>query len=125
MAVSFLPTPLRFDMYSLLVNATGIPSTQVNQVKWTRGQQYELEEWFGKKSSELRRDYIKAQKNKDQAGMREAREEWRELQNAKDRVRPFFNDAKSALKRQPVSTLLRSPRDRARREERNMEKLGN
>lgn len=120
-----LADPLRFDMYSLLVNATGIPSTQVNQVKWTRGQQYELEEWFGKKSSELRRDYIKAQKNKDQAGMREAREEWRELQNAKDRVRPFFNDAKSALKRQPVSTLLRSPRDRARREERNMEKLGN
>jgi len=120
-----LADPLRFDMYSLLVNATGIPSTQVNQIKWTRGQQYELEEWFGKKSSEIRRDYIKAQKNKDQAGMREAREEWRELQNAKDRVRPFFNDAKSALKRQPVSTLLRSPRDRARREERNMEKLGN
>ena len=51
------------------------------------------------------------------------REEWRELQDAKDRVRPFFNDTRGVLNRQSVSDLLRAPRDQKKREAKGRSKL--
>jgi len=55
--------------------------------------------------------------------MRELREEFRELQKAKDRVRPFFNDTPGVLRRQSVSTLIKAPRERLKREKREQQKL--
>ena len=100
----------------LLSDAIGLPSRDVANIKWTRGQQYEIEQFYKDRSSEIQRAYAKAHKNRDSAAMAEAREEWQKLQAGKDRVRPFFNDSKDALKKQPLSTLLKYPQTAQKRE---------
>ena len=115
--------PREIDAFSLLVNAMGIPSTEIQEIKWTRGQQYELEQYFSKESGKIRKKYIKANKARDRQGMKNLREEWRELQDAKDRVRPFFNDTRGVLNRQSVSDLLRAPREQKKREAKGRSKL--
>jgi hypothetical protein len=110
--------PREFSLGSLLVNAIGIPATQINTLKWTRGQQYELEQYFSKESSRMRREYVRAYKKRDTAAKVELKKEWRELQKAKDRVRPFFNDSRYALKRQSVADLIKAPRTQVKRERR-------
>ena len=115
--------PREIDAFSLLVNAMGIPSTEIQEIKWTRGQQYELEQYFSKESGKIRKAYIKANKARDRQGMKNLREEWRELQDAKDRVRPFFNDTRGVLNRQSVSDLLRAPREQKKREAKGRSKL--
>jgi hypothetical protein len=82
-----------------------------------------LEQYFNKESGKIRRKYIEATRNRDREGQAEMRKEFRELQKAKDRVRPFFNDTPGVLKRQSISTLLRAPRAKDKLEKREQEKL--
>lgn len=110
--------PREIDIGSLATNALGLPSTEINHLKWTRGQQYEIEEWAKRESGRIRREYVEAYRSGDKSAKRAAVKEFRALQDAKDRLRPFFNDARASIKRQPVADLLRAPRDR-RRIERN------
>ena len=116
--------PRDTNAWSLLVNAIGLPSSQINQLKWTRGQQYELTQWFGNESGRIRRDYIDAYRSRDREAMSELRDEWRELQASKDRVRPFFSGSTRVLRRQPLSDLLSAPRDQVTRQTRSREQLG-
>ena len=116
--------PREIDVMSLLTNAIGLPSTEINKLKWTRGQQYELEQWFKNQSSQLRRDYVEASRDRDRERMSEIRQEWRELQDSKARVRPFFNDAPGVLKRQSVGDLLKAPREQRKRETSYRQQLG-
>lgn len=116
--------PRDVDIGSLLSNAIGLPSTEINRIKWTRGQQYELDQWFSGESGRIRSDYVEAYQSRDRETMSALRREWRDLQDAKDRVRPFFNNARSAPQRQPVTDLLRAPREQGRREDRYREALG-
>ena len=115
--------PRELDVGSLLINAMGLPASEINRLKWTKGQQYELEQYFNKESGKIRKKYIEATRNRDRDGQAEMRQEFRDLQKAKDRVRPFFNDAPGALKRQNISTLLRAPRAKDKLERREQEKL--
>jgi len=114
--------PTDFDMFDFLSNAMGLPSTEINQIRWTRGQQIEIEKWFTSQSSKIKRDYLAAYDARDRAGMAEARDEFRELNAARDRVRPFFNNSNQVIRRQPISNLLRAPRDRMR-EQRRMDSV--
>ena len=116
--------PREIDVSSLLLNAIGLPPEEVSQLRWTYGQQYELRQWFSKESSRLRSSYVDAYQSRDRDAMVELRREWKDLQDAKDRVRPFFNDARSELRRQPLTDLLAAPRDQRRRETRYREALG-
>jgi len=116
--------PRDTNAWSLLVNAIGLPSSQINQLKWTRGQQYELTQWFGNESGRIRREYVDAYRNRDRQAMADLRDEWRELQASKDRVRPFFNGSNRVLRKQPLSDLIRSPREQATRQSRSREQLG-
>ena len=84
--------PREINMGSLLVNAMGLPSTEINKIKWTRGQQYELTEYFSQESSRIRKEFIEARRDRDRTAQKALREEWRELQASKDRIRPFFNN---------------------------------
>ena len=117
--------PREIDAKSLLLNAMGLPATEINRIKWTRGQQYELEQYFSKESSKIRKNYIEATRKRDRQAQADLRIEFRELQKSKDRVRPFFNDAPGALKKQSISTLLRAPKARERRERKEQQKLLN
>ena len=118
-----LVDPTEFDIKSLLINAMGLPSSEISKLKWTRGQQYELETYFSKETSKIRTQYIKASNNRDRARQTELREEFRELQKAKDRVRPFFNGAPGVLKRQSVIDLIKAPRARRKLERNEQRKL--
>ena len=75
--------PREIDVRSLLINAMGIPSTEVNRIKWTRGQQFEIEQYFSKEGAQIRKDYIEANRARNREKMRELREEFRELQKLK------------------------------------------
>ena len=113
-----------FSGWQLALNALGIPATGVNRIKWTRGQQYELNEWFKKRQSKLRRQYVDAKRDGNRSTMKDLIQDWKDLQKAKDRVRPFFHDARSALKRTALSSLLKAPRKQEKREEMYREQLG-
>ena len=41
--------------------------------------------------------------------MKEIRNEWIVLQKRKSGLRPFYNNARSALKRTPITSLYRAP----------------
>ena len=116
--------PRDIDIRSLMMNALNLPSTEINKIKWTAGQQFELQQWFSNESGRMRRQYVQASQRGDNARVNALRQEWRELQDAKDRVRPFFNDAPGVLNRQPTTDLIRSPRQQQRRELRYQRQLG-
>lgn len=117
-----LVDPREFDIQSLLLNALGIPSTDVQKFKWTRGQQFELSQYVSNESSRIRREYIQAQDDGDRARMTELRDEWRELQDQKDRIRPFFGNSRE-MRRQSVGDLIRAPRRQDRREQRAQQRF--
>jgi len=117
--------PREISNWSLFWNALGIPSSEIQNIKWTRGQQYELEQYFSNESGSIRRRYIEAHKARDGAWKAELRNEWRELQRAKDRVRPFFNNAPGVLNKQPLKDLIRAPREQKRREKKTQRRFGN
>ena len=117
--------PREISGLALFFNALGIPSSQIQNIKWTRGQQFVLEQYFSKESGKLRKEYIEANKNRDRSTQRRLREEWKELQKAKDRVRPFFNDAPGVLNKQPVMHLLKAPRAQKKRERKSKLRFGN
>ena len=100
--------PDAFSGFQLAVNALGIPATDINNIKWVRGQQFELGKWFSDEQSKIRKRYVKAKKDKNRKDAREAIVDWKDLQDAKDRVRPFFNNARSAIKRTALSSLIKA-----------------
>ena len=102
--------PTTFDAFDFMTNALGLPSTKINQIKWTRGQQVEIQQWFSTESTRITRGFKEAKEGRDRDGQSRYRDEFRELQRAKDRVRPFFNNSRRVLQRSPISTLYRSPR---------------
>ena len=117
--------PREISGLSIFLNSLGIPGSDIQKIKWTRGQQFELEQYFSKQSGRLRKSYIKAYKNRDTDLMGDLRDEWRELQKAKDRVRPFFNNAPGVLNKQPVSDLIKAPREQRKREKKARKRFGN
>ena len=106
-------TPDNFSTMALLLNALGIPTSEIGGLKWTRSEQYQIEDYFTKAQSQLRRKYIKAN-TKD--ARESIRDEWRALQKRKDGLRPFFNNARKALKRTPITSLHRAPSQKIKSE---------
>ncbi len=109
-------SPGDFSGWQLVINALGIPATDIKQMKWKRGQQYELGVWFSETQSRLRKEYVKARKEKNSGDVKEIIEEWKRLQKSKDRVRPFFNNERSALKKTPLASLFRATKQQLERE---------
>ena len=108
--------PYEFDASALLLNSLGIPSSQIQEIKWKRGQQYELTEYFKKQTSKITKEYVSAYKDRNVDAMRDLRDEWRDLQKAKDRVRPFFGTDPRELRRSPLSNLVKAPIRRSKEE---------
>jgi hypothetical protein len=116
-------SPGDFSGWQLVVNALGIPATDIKQMKWKRGQQYELSKWFGDTQSRLRKEYVKAKKEGNSGDVREIIEEWKRLQKSKDRVRPFFNNERSALKKTPLASLFKATKQQLEREAKYLAQL--
>ena len=114
--------PTSFDLVDFLTNAVGLPSTDINQIKWTRGQQVEITQWFSKRTSEITRGYLAAYDERDSKAKAKYVKEFRELQKAKDRVRPFFNNSRRVLTRSSIGDLIKAPR-RLRSKQRSMDSV--
>jgi hypothetical protein len=117
-----IQAPTDFDAFTLIANSLGFGPSEVRDVRWRRGQIYQLDKYFSDTSSRLQREYVAAQRDRDTAEMARIRDEWAELQQAKDRVRPFYNDRR-ALPRQGLSVLGRAGRNQFRREQQNQRRL--
>ena len=116
--------PRKIALSDLIMNATGLPATEIQNLKFTRGQQFKINEYFTNRTAEIQRQYLKANKNRDKDSKSDLREEWRELQRAKRRIRPFFNNARGVLMPSPVSDLIRKPRAQKKREKTLQRRLG-
>lgn len=68
---------------------------------------YQTEDFYKTKVSNLRREYVAAAKEKNGAELKDIREKWSDLQDAR---------VKNGLKRQPLGDLLKSPREQEKRE---------
>ncbi|MDB4493462.1 PLxRFG domain-containing protein [bacterium] len=110
--------PRDVNVWSLFVNSVGLPASEINKIKWTRSQQYELEQYFNDESSRIRREYIDASASRNRSNQLDLRNEWVDLQKQKDRVRPFFGRDYKTLRRQTVSDLLKAPYQQDSRERR-------
>lgn len=82
------------------------PRSLVNQAE-RRSTEYSAEEYYTAKTTQLKRDYVKAVKAKDGAARQAAEDEFEAIQKA--RLRDGFA-------RQPKSTLLKAPQAQAKRE---------
>ena len=116
--------PEDFSELGLVLTSLGIPATEVQSLKWVRGQQFEISQYFSDAQAKIRKKYIKAHKEKDTKLKNKLKEEWMTLQRSKKRLRPFFNDNYKSLRFTPVSSLILSPMQQRRRERNYMRELG-
>ena len=103
-------------MVPLLVNALGIPVSLVENIKYTRSQQYEISQHFSTETGRIRREYIDAHQSGDPRAKLRLKREWRTLQGHKDRLRGSFGNDSKALPRQSISDLIKAPFAQRRRE---------
>ncbi len=88
-------------------SAIGLPSAKQAVVYENRNLARDIKEKFTDRTSRIKNDYIKAVKDKDQEGVKEARAAWKKLQDAKRR---------NGVKPTPLSTLLKAPMEQRKRE---------
>jgi hypothetical protein len=108
--------PEEINSMGLLFDAMGLSSSEMKRMEWLRSQQYEIGEFYQERTRSITRQYVEAIREKDAEAAAEARDAWMELQAGKDRLRYLYNDSPDALKRQPLSTLLRAPNNADKRE---------
>lgn len=106
--------PEDISEFGLLLNALGLPSTMIMEMKRENAQHYEVSKFFDDRSGEIKREYMKAAKDKDTEEMSDLRKQWMELQAAKDRQRKLLGGNRDFLKRQDLSTLLKYPERHAK-----------
>lgn len=87
--------------------AIGLTGIEKSNVYERRQRTRAMDQNFQDRSTKLKNQYSKAFKDRDTQGMREAREAWIKLQEA--RVRNGYS-------RQPLSTLLKAPKEQTKRE---------
>jgi hypothetical protein len=116
--------PRHVDIQDLMLNALGLNPKEVSRLKWSYGQQIELRKHFTAEQSKLKREYSEARATKDTAAKKRIREEWRDLQKQKVRVRPFFSDDPKGLPRTSIEELLKTDIRQRRRERRLQKQLG-
>lgn len=110
--------PDDINAFALVLDSLGMPSAHVKRMDWLRGQQFEIGKFYTDRTHEIQLAYKKAVASGDSGDMAQARQEWMDLQAGKDRLRYLFNDSSDALKRQPLSDLLKYPQSTAKREQR-------
>lgn len=104
----------------LLTDAIGLPSSEVQRVKWTRSQQYEIKEFYANEERALR-DALRT----GQVTRTEAMQKWKDLQEGKRNVAWMFSDhTPDELKFKPYSRLLKSVRRAEDTEQEKQDQFG-
>lgn len=101
---------------ALAFDALGMKSSAVRRMEWLRGQQYEIRQFYSDKTSELKREYVRATKDGDGDTKAKLRDEWMRLQASKREMRRWFGDSDDALKTSPLSDLTKAPLQAAKKD---------
>ena len=115
--------PEEIDLKSLLLNSLGLPATEIQKIKWTQGQQYEIKQYFSRETTKIIRNYVDAYKDRDRARMATERQAWQSLQKAKGRMRPFFNNVPGTLVNTSVMELIKAPQRKLKEERKNRRRI--
>jgi len=91
----------------VLFQALGIPPAQITAMYEKQQRVRDTEQRFTDRTSRIKNDYSQAIRKGDSAAAAEARADWNKLQEARVRA---------GLKRQPLSNLLKAPREQSKRE---------
>jgi hypothetical protein len=95
------------DSMEVLWQAIGIPPAQMSAMYEKQERVRNVEQRFRDRTSRIKNDYSQAIRKGDSASAAEARADWNKLQEARVRA---------GLKRQPLSNLLKAPREQSKRE---------
>ena len=87
--------------------ALGLPTKPITDRNFLNAAKFQYDEFYNEKASDIKREYVRAYKEGDNAGLSEAREEWKNLQESR---------AKNGYTKQPLSTLLKAPQEQKKRE---------
>lgn len=104
--------PEDISAYDATMQALGVPTTNITDQYKKNQVRAETVEFYNDKTSALKKKYIEAYKDGDAQKMGELRKEFMELQAAKHR---------NGFKRQPMSDLLRAPREQRKRERKTID----
>ena len=99
--------PEEVDTLANIFSSIGVPSAQQAVIYENRNLARDVKAKFTDRTSRIKNDYIKATKEKDSEGMKEARAAWAKLQDAKRR---------NGVNPTPLSTLLKAPMEQRKRE---------
>lgn len=97
--------PTDFKTSDLILKSLGIPSRAIGKLKSKSSEQYQIRKFFSDRETALINKYAKAKKKNDQKVMSALTEEWNKVQDAKDNIRWFFNNAPSAIPRRSIKSL--------------------
>jgi hypothetical protein len=105
--------PEDISAMAMILQTLGLPATELKRYTWVQGQQYEIRQFYNDHEKQLRKDYLDAEPE-DRAAIKE---KWQHLQDGKDKLRQYFNNAPDELKKRDVSTLTKSPEMQHKREQ--------
>lgn len=94
--------------------AMGLPSAQVTSTYQKQQAFKDMETNFTERATVVKNQYAKAYRNQNTEGMAEARAAWLKLQEAR---------RKNDMKPQPLSSLLKAPREQGKREQKIAKQL--
>lgn len=89
------------------MTALGLPTNTVTDKQFLQSAKYEHDTFFKARSHRILKEYAAAYRSGDGEALSSARVEWQNLQDARQR---------NGYARQPLSQLLKAPRDQAKRE---------
>lgn len=90
-----------------MFQALGLPTTKLTERQFRTGVVIRTEEFFDKRTAEIKRNYTKAYRENDVEAIAEARDAWKRVQDAR---------VASGFTRQPLSNLLKAPQEQRKRE---------
>jgi hypothetical protein len=87
--------------------ALGLPTKTITDRQFLQSAKFEYDQFYNEKTSELKREYVRAYSEGDTEARSKTMDEWNKLQES--RVRNGYT-------KQPLSTLLKAPQEKAKRE---------
>lgn len=107
-------SPEEFSLLDSTLQGLGFTSTAMANVRRKRQEMYQYDKYFTERTTEIRRDFVEAQRAGDSSGIEAAKSEWQALQSAKKRV---------GMKPSAVANLRSAPKQQTARERRFAEQF--
>jgi hypothetical protein len=100
-------TPDEVSLLAALGQGIGLPTATVTERQFRQGVKTTYDTYYQQKTTEIKGNYLRAYRAGDAEAMSEARAEWTQLQESRQR---------NGYKREPLSTLLKAPQQAMKRE---------